>query len=276
SELYKKCLEVEKKDQGENWAVSPVTMLRSMIMALDGSSGQSRHEIEHAFSIRTPGITLAGDKDTQEDVKIHTSLAHFKLDHPALKMANILYLNKNNDLKESFVTEQKNLYGATAKSLDISDSGEINLDVSNATDNLLGDIISVEDVSVNSVMLLVAGLFYNVKFLEASKTTVTDFNQSDYTSNQITYIGKSGMIDYCEIHEHHHSQLRAKGFRFKLENGMSLVIVLPDDNDGLQKINKDMEESLLESMLAKKHYKKKHLTVYIPKFEVEGRSEMTK
>ncbi|KAL3308720.1 hypothetical protein Ciccas_012744, partial [Cichlidogyrus casuarinus] len=171
SELYKKCLEVEKKDRGENWAVSPVTMLRSMIMALDGSSGQSRHEIEHALSIRTPGIKiLAGDKDTQEDVKIHTSLAHFKLDHPALKMANILYLNKNNDLKESFVTEQEKLYGATAKSLDVSDSGEINLDVSNATDNLLGDIISVEDVSVDSVMLLVAGLFYNVKFLEASNT----------------------------------------------------------------------------------------------------------
>ncbi|KAL3308142.1 hypothetical protein Ciccas_013331 [Cichlidogyrus casuarinus] len=284
SDFYKNCVEFEKKDEGKNWAVSPVTMLMSMIMALDGSSGQTRDQIKSALSIVAKKLcsTQASDKDPEEDSKIQKLLAKFKLDHLPVKMANLLYLNKVYNLKDCFIEEQKNLNGAIAKSLDFSDpkraAKEINFDVSKSTDEQLVEMISPEDLIKDSVMILVNGLFHHVKFLEAFNPQESIKAYFHGCSKDITYMCRTGTMDYYKF-QVLHAPLKAQGVRLELDNDLTLVIVIPDAEDGLKEMNKLLQERqgewLLTTMLKKSHYRKKCLTLCIPKLDLNEHFEMT-
>ncbi|KAL3319307.1 hypothetical protein Ciccas_002032 [Cichlidogyrus casuarinus] len=282
--LYKKCL-VVKNNADKNWAISPLSILLAMVMVLHGTSGKTRKEIRQALgivakieyisNIQPKKSDAVVDKDDEENLDIDALLSRFKLSQLAVKTAGKLYLNERYKICDD--------YKENVKSLDVSDLTEaarmINLEVSKATDEKIGDIISSGDMSKNSVSLLVSAFYFQQKFLEAFNPKHSIKASFHGCSEDITFMHKTGMIDHCNFHESYY-QLKAKGVRLELEKDMFLVIVIPNNKDGLKQINEQLKEPrdelFLKCMLEKKKYTKKQLDFYVPKFKLDGHFEVTK
>uniref|UniRef100_T1GWX2 Serpin domain-containing protein n=1 Tax=Megaselia scalaris TaxID=36166 RepID=T1GWX2_MEGSC len=236
-DLYKS---ISTKD---NLVFSPYSIQSCLGLAYMGAGGETASEL--AKGLRFGSVT----KD-----EVANSFAGNNIGD-LMKIANKIFLNKNYVVGESFAQLSKKSFNSGAENLNFADSikseKHINDWVENETNGKIKELLSPGTGEWESP-------FPNLN------TRQMEFFSSPSVGKNVDFMYDDEYFYYGELDD-----LQATAVEMKYKNGdFSMVIVLPNDKDGLEKLAEKVQNNY-NLMSVSERLTSKKIDIYIPKFEME-------
>lgn len=220
-DMMMKALEYWKESGAENKTISPLGAAMNLGMLAAGSSGDNLTEILGAF-----GDNINVEQLTSTLGELMEKLPLRYDENASIKLANSVWANQTNPLNDSYVSDLKKYFQATASVVDLgSTSGktEINDWVNRQTEGALKDIF--EPVSADFLMLntLLFKARWSYKF-DPNNTQPGTFHNYDGTESTVDMMSAFQTVLYCESED-------ILMIRVLLRSGCALNIIMPKTED---------------------------------------------
>ncbi|XP_061718836.1 serine protease inhibitor 3/4-like isoform X2 [Cydia pomonella] len=260
-------------DKIKNFICSPLSVETVLALVALGSSNESRAEIfkaldipneDNLFSTFTSLTATLASKDPSE----------FKTcEDVTLKIANKIYVKHGGALKAALKKDAEEVFQASLEQIDFTQSNNaanaINKWVSNQTNNAIKDIVSADMLDEDTRLVLINAIYFHA-FWEYR------FDADD-TCTRVFHVNNSKKIDIKQMslmgkpfNYKHNPALKAKILQmFYVGGKASMVIVLPDEIEGLSAVMKQLAAGY-DLMTEIRSLQKKELEVIIPKFKIES------
>eukprot|EP00091_Calanus_sinicus_P023891 TRINITY_DN8304_c0_g1_i3.p1 TRINITY_DN8304_c0_g1~~TRINITY_DN8304_c0_g1_i3.p1 ORF type:complete len:461 (-),score=110.69 TRINITY_DN8304_c0_g1_i3:108-1490(-) len=150
---------IESSNPDSNFILSPLSLHSSFSQLLTGAGGRTQAEVEAALGVRkSDGLV--------------SQYAQLSSSNQALKTANILALNKWFTPYKSFVQKLKDGFGSKVKTYDMVNKkgrvvAEINSIVSTQTNRKIRDLLSPEDLTPSTKMILINAVYFKANWKTA-------------------------------------------------------------------------------------------------------------
>ncbi|XP_063365347.1 alaserpin-like [Cydia amplana] len=259
-------------DNNRNYICSPLSVETVLALVALGSSNESRAEIFKALEIPNE------DDLFSTFISLTTTLAskpskHERSNDVTLKIANKIYVKQGAALKATLKKDAEKVFHASLEQIDFTKSNNaansINKWVKNQTNNTIKDIVSADMLNEDTRLVLINAIYFHA-FWEY------EFDADD-TYTRVFHVNKSKKINIKHMslkgkpfNYKHSPELKAKILQmFYFGGKASMVIVLPDEIEGLSDVMKQLVTGY-DLMAEIKSLKKKELQVIMPKFKVES------
>ncbi|KAJ3652998.1 hypothetical protein Zmor_018919 [Zophobas morio] len=253
--------EIAQGKQG-NFLVSPFSAETVLAFAQSGCKDESAEEIRKA-------LHLPNDKDKVESA-FKTLLPKFKSnDLYSLHTANKMYVKNKFAIKDEFKTSANLVYQAESESVDFTKSVEaaksMNDWVEKHTNNKIKDLIESKDLDEDTRVVLINALYFQANWSTPFPLSLTGKRNFYKTSTDSEEVDMLQHFDkYFKYYECPHLKAQFLELPFKGDEA-SMVIVLPNEKDGLASL-----ENQLDQVFSPQHeLKKTFLNVVLPKFRIE-------
>lgn len=184
--------------KNENWMFSPYSLKDAFSLLYNGADGVTKTEFETVLGLNTDKVFNIRDYD--ESIKNTTN---------SIKIANKAYITNDSTIQDKINTNILKLPEDTIKELNVSNpkeaADEINLFVSDTTNNKINNFIDPDNITPDSVLLLVNALYFNKTWnFEESSIRWSDekyykaFQDTNYSLNKIKEID-DGNIDVLRL-----------------------------------------------------------------------------
>ncbi|KAJ3644596.1 hypothetical protein Zmor_022317 [Zophobas morio] len=263
STVYKEIAKNEK----QNFLVSPFSAETILALTHAGAKGQTAQELQSAIHLPED------NKKIEEGVK--TLLPALKgHDAYTLQTANKMYIRNNFEIKPEFRKVATEAFFADSETIDfkknVKAAETMNKWVEKQTENKIQNLISPDVVNNKTRLILINALYLKANWSSPfylSYTRKIDFykSASDVVKvDAMTNIyGQTFLFFEC-----HH--LNAKFLELPFKGGeASMTIILPNDKDGLSKLENDLERALVPHNLTHEM-----VEVQIPKFKIESKIDL--
>ena len=155
-ELFQKINETDT--EGKNIMVSPLSVSLALAMAYNGAEGTTKEQMEDMLH----KLNLSPDEINQSYKTLVDALKNHDV-KVELDIANGIFYDENFNVKNDFLSTNKEYYDAETKALDFANSGNtlktINGWVKNKTHDKIESIL--ENISPYDVMVLVNAVYFN-------------------------------------------------------------------------------------------------------------------
>ncbi|XP_063626177.1 serine protease inhibitor 3/4-like isoform X2 [Cydia splendana] len=259
-------------DNNKNLICSPLSAEMVLALVALGSSNESRAEIFKVLAIPNE------DELFSTFISLKTSLAskpskHETSNDVTLKIANKIYVKQGAALKVTLKKDAEEVFQASLEQIDFTQSDNaanaINKWVNNQTNNTIRDIVSADMLDKDTRLVLINAIYFHA-FWEYQF-------EADDTYTRVFHVNKSKKIDIKHMslqgkpfNYKHSPELKAKILQmFYVGGKASMVIVLPDEIEGLSNVMKQLVAGY-DLMAEVNSLKKKPLQVIMPKFKVES------
>ncbi|KAK4878220.1 hypothetical protein RN001_010726 [Aquatica leii] len=185
-----------------------------------------------------------------------------------LKSVNKMYVGKDLNILPSFKSTVVDVFKAAVENINFkakdNAAHEINKWVEEQTENHIKDLISVQDITDETKAVLLNAMYFQAtwakRFYEGS-TKKTDFHTGKIGKVLVDMMDKTDSFGYHEC-----SDLKSKYLKMDyLGSDLSMVVVLPDEKDGLPLV-----ESKIHEVLKNQKYDYKKVHVNFPKFKMDA------
>ncbi len=255
-----------KSNENQNLFFSPYSISSALAMTFAGAKGNTRAQMAKALRFSLPGNRLH-----EAFYGIDSRLYEIrKAAHAKLAVANSLWPQKGYDFKDDYLALLKKYYGVSISYVDYikhtEDAREtINQWVEEKTNNKITELIEKGVLKPTSRLTLVNAIWFKGMWASPFKTSET--------MNRPYYLSASEKIEVVQMKQKHH-------FRFAMipdlkllempyaKNEFSMIILLPHEIDGLDKLESKLTRENLEKWLAQMH--SDEITVYMPKFKMSA------
>ena len=265
--------EVTSKLEGKNLIMSSLSIECLLAVTMLGAKGNTAKEISKTFSFPSNNKLLThGFRDVMKilDIDQKGSIT--------TEVSNHIYVRKHLKLRNDFEKNVNNIQNGVIEKVDFSDSARaakaINDQVKKDTKGKITKLFSKDAIEGNTELVLVNALYFKGKWK-------SEFNK-DSTKEDDFYISKSNKVKADFMHARSQYsivdiknakaralQLPYKGDRF------SMVVILPNDRDGIEKLEQDITRiNLSEDIQFEKPRKTYQIT--IPKFKIKSSMELIK
>lgn len=270
-DIYKQAYLVSNSRDG-NAFCSPFSIAAALGMTLAGARGNTSKEIVRALH-------------QDDDSAFHKHLSHlresFKSLVPdiALHVANRMYCEKTFQPLEAYFALLKESYSTTVESVNFRGNAEavrqqINVWVEDVTRGKIKDLLPQGVVTAATVVMLVNAVYFKgvwYRQFDPSLTRPMNFHGSSSAVTTVDMMYREGdfKVGYSEGLKATALEIPYKGER------TSMVILLPDETEGLRHVENALTVENFSSLLVKMD-SESGVQVYLPKFKVEQGMDLKK
>ena len=260
---------VVDKKYTDNVVFSPASVQVSLALAYGGAEGHTAEEMRKV-------LKLPEDDKTQvlEQYKIFLKTffksAKSTEDAPLLKMANRLYVNKQLNISPEFNTIAQDYFNTQAENVDFNKNKQvvenINHWVEQQTENKIKNLLAPDAVNGQTSAVLVNAIYFKAKWLHpfsATSTSKAAFFINNKQKIEVDTMFTDDRFGYVELPE---LEATALEMPYK-DSDMSMLIILPNDKEGLEKLETKLKNWDLNQITTKMSVQ--DVEVFLPKFRIE-------
>ena len=219
---------------------SPYSISTAMAMVAAGTRGTTAAEIEKAMRFPFGGTKLTQSwADVQKDV-------NKKREDVTLLTANALWAAKDIDFKPDYLSMSKNDFAARLENLDFKQSDaarkRINDWVSDTTQKKIPELIASGVLNASTRLVLTNAIYMKAPWLKAFPKDRTDDNGVFHApdGDRKTPL----MRNFDDFRYAHVGDVRVIELPYR-GSELSMLVVLPDSNDGLASVEKTLSADRL-------------------------------
>lgn len=250
-----------------NVVISPLSINVACTLALIGASGDTAKEIARRLQMPSNADQSV---IANEFEKLLVSL------RGRLQLANKMYMPSAYKFKPAFQTIAEKLASET-QTLDFGSSDEaahkINEWINYKTGQRIKVIISPDLLDEGTKLVLANGMFFKGLWdhqFDADDTKRKPFFNSPTESVPVDMMYKRAIVPFADLKD-----LSAKVIVLDFENStLSMVIVLPNERNGLAALDAHMRQTSLASIVCRTESKSK-VIISLPKFRIEMQVELS-
>ncbi|XP_077648450.1 serpin B4-like isoform X2 [Urocitellus parryii] len=249
------------RKEGDNVFYSPVSILSALAMLDLGARGNTALQMEkvlHFNEITEKATKKPTAPHAGESGNVHHEIQKFltELNKPSdaynLKIANRVYGEKEFQFLQEYLDGIKKFYLATVESLDFKNAPEesrkkINSWVECQTNEKIKDLFPIKTIDQTTRLVLVNAVYFKGRWDKEFKkelTTEAKFWQNKDVQAKILEIPYKG-------------------------NDLSMVLLLPNDADGLQELEDKLTAEKLMEWTSPGSMEMTNVNVRLPRFKVE-------
>ncbi|XP_043472672.1 uncharacterized protein LOC122505241 [Leptopilina heterotoma] len=256
--LYK----TAKKGKSENVLLSPLSVNLALGMIASGAKGNTKREILETLYLQEI------DEQTKSNYE-NLFLNLMNVTGSKIKIFNKMFVSTLLNVKQTykdvlvqnFHSEEEEINFANAEQA----ATNINKWVSKATNDKIRDIVSSDDLSTDTAMIVTNVVYFKGewKYKFSDITNLAFFTEDRRTISVPTmYQNVKAEFGYVPEINATFIELPYKGDELKM------IIVLPNLIDGLEQVEKNLETMKLKNLRMKRSLKA--VDLYLPKFRVEN------
>ncbi|CAH1108019.1 unnamed protein product [Psylliodes chrysocephalus] len=253
--------EILKTNQG-NLIYSPFSAQVVLALLSAGANGPSHDEI-------VTGVSLPSSQE-----KIQKAFKEFlpklKSDTEKLKLlsANKVYVGQDVKLEPSFQKIAVEIYDSSAENVDFSKNevaaAHINEWVESQTNHKIQNLVDKDSLSSDTALVLVNALYMSAKWSSTFSEYATRPEKFYKTAKDTVDVPTMSQINHFNYYDN--TELGAQFLELPYEaDGLSMVIVLPHEKEGLKAL-----ESNVEKLFAPQPLKRERVDVKLPKFQIDS------
>ena len=250
-----------------NLAISPVSISTVMAMIWVGARGETRAEMTRTLRL------LGTESDVGASVKTLMSAFNGLNDqHTKLRTGNGVFVERTCKLEPGFLEVTREQFRAPAESVDFIGAPEaarwlINERVAEQTERKITAILPDESVDSNSKVVVTNAVYFKGKWQSPFKphhTYLQDFYVNGGTPQQVRMMHQSAKFKHTAADGVQLLELPYKG----KGKDLSMLIVLPDEKNGLGKLERELTAERLEGWV--ESLQEKRVAVELPRFEMKA------
>lgn len=266
-DLYRQSVKIQPD---KSFCLSPYSISQSLAMAYSGARNQTRQEMEQVLYFATnPDQNNHHMKALKQQLTSNTDSVDFV-------SANTLWGQKNYSFLPDFIEQIEKQYQAPIEKVDFKKKRQRNIAaktinnwVAAQTKNQIQDLVSADALTSNTRLILVNALYFYGLWLDAfnPEHTLNDTFKNAEKETTLPFMRRLQMTDYYSD-----DLIQAVALPYKGEE-QQLVILLPTDNEGLERVEKTLDPSYLSAILSES--RKVRVALSIPRFEIETSVELS-
>ncbi|MEX2285966.1 MAG: serpin family protein [Planctomycetaceae bacterium] len=254
-----------------NLFFSPSSLSIALAMTYGGAAGTTKAEMAKTLHFTMPDESLHdGMQVFQAYLKAKGSGKRVRL-----KVANRLWGQQGYQFRPEFLALTRNQYDAELASLDFASNPDqaarkINRWVAEHTENKITDVISSDQLSAETVLVLTNAVYFNsnwAKKFEANNTKDADFHISADETVQVPLMFQKEKLRFAAIEELKLVQLAY------LDESLSMIAILPDAIDGLPAVEARLTADNLKKWTDA--LSQEEVKVFIPKFKTTSQFDLS-
>ncbi len=263
--LYPQVLQ-EQKD--ENIFVSPVSIMLALMMAYNGSDGETQAAMETALQLGEASLEELNQANQALIQAMERSDESVKL-----QIANSMWGREGITFDESFMDRIQDYYHAEIQSLDFDQpeaTETINQWVSDQTNDKIKNIVG-DKISSDATLFLINAIYFNGKWEMPFDPKLTEddvFTKVDSTTKQHPYMNQNGKFKYYQ-----EDTFQAVALPYG-DGNTSMYVFLPDEASSLQDFHEQLTADNWTTWLS--GFQERKGGVALPKFKLEGELELKK
>jgi serpin B len=257
----------QAREPGENLFFSPLSVSAALGMTSAGAAGQTEAEMIEVLSIEEPDTYHASFGGLMQDLSGDKGRGY------QLDIANRLYGQDGFAFHEPFLAVTADDYGAPLETLDFGASEAsrttINDWVSDNTQGYIPDLLPQGFVNGDTRLVLVNAIYFQADWAQAFDKGNTRDETFHAPSGDVTasMMVQSKEFPYAEVDG-------AKVLELPyLDDEVSLLVVLPNEEDGLVALEDGLTSDVLEQWVAALN--PQEVDVQLPGFELEHEIKLT-
>jgi serpin B len=249
------------KTDNENLFISPLSSYYALLIAYEGAKNETRQEFEKVLHI--DNYEYLSDFNAFSE-----NLITWRDSSNYLNISNAIWLQKDFSIKADYKNKITQKYSSDLKTVDfkqnVNASNEINDWVTIKTNGLIKNIISPSDINNYTRLIISNAIYFIGKWGDEFDKTLTkpdDFYSVDKSKSEIDFMNKT---EYLSYYDNNDFQFISKTYE---GNDKSFCIILPKTRYGLINIEKELTNSVIDTILDNTKYLQVRLS--IPKFKLE-------
>ncbi|XP_017878948.1 antichymotrypsin-2-like isoform X4 [Ceratina calcarata] len=251
-----------------NLISSPLSAAVVLAMTGYGAGGETANQFKKVLHLPSPdSLGHTGYQkliDTLNNVKKNKLL-----------IANKVFTTDKFPPKPTYTQLTQTYFRSATQMLDFAKNVEaaqiINAWVEQNTNNLIKDLIQAGDLSSDTAMVLVNAIYFKGKWqhkFDAQFTEDRPFHITKDTTKNVPTMFRRGDYRYGVL-----SDMNAKFVEIPYKGQeLSMVIILPDEIDGLPQLEAKLQNTSLTSILQHGHVREVEL--FLPKFKAESEIQL--
>ncbi|CAF4919608.1 unnamed protein product, partial [Rotaria sp. Silwood1] len=258
----------------------PKSIALAMAMCAAGARNETLNQMLHVFDI----TSIEHLAKTAENVMHIFSL----VDHDTqvkLKLANRLYGQKTYKLQENYLSLVQTSFKADIKLEDFENNSAhvvqtINAWVEKQTNKLIRNLLSTNDVSRDTRLIIVNCIYFKGTWVEQFKEHLTnenaDFHEADGKISKIKLMHQKEKFNYAE-NEDLNVQIAHLSYKSDISDVQFVfTVILPKQGISLDEVERKLtsQPNLMQQVLSDENTTIKELLLYIPKFKMEAKFEL--
>lgn len=256
-DLYK-----QLKSDKENLFFSPFSIDVALLMTRQGAKLDTKTSFDKVLHIDSN----LNDKNAHDFI---LSLKRFKNSTNQLNVSNSIWIQNNYKIETDFQNKIQTNYFADAFHVNFSDQSksatEINKWAAQKTNNLIKNLISPNQITVSTKLVLINAIYFIDKWdkqFEKNETKKNDFYGVNNDTVKINFMNETGYYDYFENADF---QFISKYYAGK---DKSFCMILPKKRYGISSIDASIDKLILDSIF--KHSTSTLVDLSMPKFKLEA------
>ncbi|XP_073406258.1 serpin B3-like [Dendrobates tinctorius] len=268
--------EIAKSEPNKNIFYSPLSIATVLKMIMSGAGGKTKSQMEKVLHVSQECSSL---KECEEELKseIKELLSNQKGKKYELKIVDGLFGDKAFTFIDQYVQRLKTEYNAEVQTVDFKHDAEterrkINEWVKCLTNGKITNLYKEGSFDESSVMALVNAIYYKGKWAKKfnpGNTREGTFHVNKNEKKTIQMMSQSGKFKYRALPE-----FKSKALMLPYEEDLCMIIVLPDETDGIKELLSKVTPDLLATWAQRKNLREKEVDVMIPKFKLEESYEL--
>lgn len=255
----------------DNIVFSPFSIETCLGLLLQGAEGETLAALMN-------GLHISGEREdiaNEYKRRLTEMQSGSKQPNTMLTIANKVYVLDGYPIKKMFKSVAKNQYSSEVGSIDFTAKNEaaqtINNWIEQQTQGKIKNVISADSLNEFTRMVLVNAVYFKAKWLWEFKTNFNherEFWVSKTTSKKTTFMSLYSFYLYGAFPEY---DAEAVGLQYK-ESKLIFLILLPNERDGLPKLEAQLDRIDLRAI--KQKLKHKSLLLRLPKFKIDGKIDL--
>ncbi|XP_076992233.1 serpin B10 isoform X2 [Tamandua tetradactyla] len=271
--------------EGKNIFFSPWGISMSLTMVYLGTKGSTADQMAQVLQFNQHQDIKScpeSEKKRKMESKVEELYSDFQkliseINKPGnayiLKTANGIYGEKTYAFHNKYLEVMKKYFGAEPQSVNFMETfdqarKEINSWVENQTEGKIPNLLPEDSVSSTTRMVLVNALYF--KGTWEHQFLVKDTTEKPFRINKITSKPVQMMSMKEKLPVFHIETPQAKGLQLYYESrDLSLLILLPEDIDGLEQLEKAITYEKLKDWTSPDQMELYEVQLHLPKFKLE-------
>jgi len=256
---------VENSEEPENIMISPLSISYALSMTLNGANGATRDSMLKA--LRVTGMTPEEINSSFQQL----TEALLSVDKRVLMtIANSVWTKEGFPVKEAFIDILETYYDAESKQFDINDPATpdiINQWIEDNTNGLIKDMMDKLEPDV--VMLLINAIYFKGIWKYQFEEGDTDYKTFYKTGNETIEVPMMNQEVDLMVYRGESFTLAELPYG---QGNFVMDIILPDDQDGINRIIPAITESSFNSWISQATEAK--VNMYLPRFKYDYKKKL--
>jgi serpin B len=247
------------KEREKNIVFSPLSIEIALLSCYEGASGDTKKEFEKVLHY----------SNSSKQVKPFLSkLNSTKDSFNCLKISNSLWIQKDYSIINNYQTVIENDYLSSVFNLDFRNVQKacdaINLWTKQQTNGLINEIISPDKLDSETKLVLTNTMYFSGEWEVAFSSELTQqdkFYSINKKVEEVDFMNNKGFFSYSEIDNFKTITLPYR------DNSNSLIVILPNRKYGIDKIEQNINSTIIDKILNTQ--KRTLVKLTIPKFKLD-------